>query len=161
MDLMAHHSTDKFNALNGRDKRLFFITIKMLEQQKWMSDNNVHSCKDRIISIFQPLGRPPKENKTNDYEEKMVRYSGERNEIEATFGTWKRVYKANNIRGKLADTGATWTGMPLCKKRDEVPKESSSRPAFTTRFWFFQQKGCRMRIIRFSHNSQMYLFSEP
>lgn len=109
MDLMAHHSTDKFNALNGRDKRLFFITIKMLEQQKWMSDNNVHSCKDRIISIFQPLGRPPKENKTDDYEEKMVRYSGERNEIETTFGTGKRVYKANNIRGKLADTGATWT----------------------------------------------------
>ena len=198
MDLMAHHSTDRFNALNERDKRLFFITIKMLEQQKWMSDNNVHSCKDRIISIFQPhvrpivrgkaktrvefgakigaaivngftfidhhswdaynesedlkthieafkrrfgmlparveadkiylnrlnrkylkdnnieccgkpLGRPPKEGRTEDYEEKMARYSGERNEIEATFGTGKRVYRANNIRGKLADTGAAWT----------------------------------------------------
>ena len=28
----------------------------------------------------------------------MARYSGERNEVEGTFGTGKRVYRANNIR---------------------------------------------------------------
>lgn len=54
LDLMAHHSTDSFNALNEWDKRLLFITIK---------------------------------RKTKS----------------------ERVYRANNIRGKLADTGAAWT----------------------------------------------------
>jgi hypothetical protein len=36
---------------------------------------------------------------------------GKRNEIEATFGTGKRVYKANNIRAKLPDTADTWVAM--------------------------------------------------
>ncbi|MGL5272512.1 MAG: hypothetical protein ACRC8J_03380, partial [Phocaeicola sp.] len=36
---------------------------------------------------------------------------GERNEIEATFGTGKRVYRANNIRAKLPETANSWTGM--------------------------------------------------
>ena len=34
--------------------------------------------------------------------------SGERNEVEATFGTAKRVYRANDIRAKLPETAATW-----------------------------------------------------
>ena len=38
----------------------------------------------------------------------MARYSGERNEIEGTFGTGKRVYRANNIRAKLSETGESW-----------------------------------------------------
>lgn len=29
-------------------------------------------------------------------------------EIEATFGTEKRVYRANNIRAKLPETGESW-----------------------------------------------------
>jgi hypothetical protein len=39
-----------------------------------------------------------------------ARASGERNEIEATFGTSKRVYRANNIRAKLPDTAKIWIG---------------------------------------------------
>ena len=35
---------------------------------------------------------------------------GERNEIEATFGTSKRVYRANDIRAKLDDTACTRIG---------------------------------------------------
>ena len=35
---------------------------------------------------------------------------GERNEIEATFGTSKRVYRANDIRAKLDETADTWIG---------------------------------------------------
>ena len=34
----------------------------------------------------------------------------ERNEIEATFGTSKRVYRANDIRTKLENTADTWIG---------------------------------------------------
>ena len=34
-----------------------------------------------------------------------------RNEVEAAFGTSKRVYRANNIRAKLPGTAECWTGM--------------------------------------------------
>ncbi|MCH4100212.1 MAG: hypothetical protein LKF06_06375 [Prevotella sp.] len=40
----------------------------------------------------------------------MTRNVGERNEVEATFGTDKRIYRANNIRAKRADTGTSWIG---------------------------------------------------
>lgn len=198
LNLFAHGSTDDFMRLKYRDRKLFFTILTMLRQQQEMFNNNVHSCKDRIISIFQPhirpivrgkakakvefgskigaaivdgytyidhfswdaynesedlkthieaylrrfgvlparveadkiylnrdnrkllkdlnieccgkpLGRPPKDMQTSDYEKKMAKYSGERNEIEATFGTGKRVYGADDIRGKLADTGESWT----------------------------------------------------
>lgn len=39
----------------------------------------------------------------------MAKNVGERNEVEATFGTGKRVYNANDIRAKLPDTGKSWT----------------------------------------------------
>ena len=56
-----------------------------------------------------PLGRPPKEEKDVHLEDKK-RAIGERNEVEATFGTSKRVYRANNIRAKLDETADTWIG---------------------------------------------------
>lgn len=34
--------------------------------------------------------------------------SSERNSVEATFGTAKRIYRANNIRAKLKETARTW-----------------------------------------------------
>ena len=34
-----------------------------------------------------------------------------RNEIECSFGTGKRIYRANDIRAKLPDTARCWTGM--------------------------------------------------
>ena len=33
------------------------------------------------------------------------------NEIECSFGTGKRIYRANDIRAKLPDTARCWTGM--------------------------------------------------
>lgn len=54
-----------------------------------------------------PLGRPRKH--PNPAETELRRKaSGERNEVEATFGTAKRVYRANDIRAKLPETAATW-----------------------------------------------------
>ena len=41
----------------------------------------------------------------------MTKAVGERNEIEATFGTGKRIYRANNIRAKLPQTANCWTAM--------------------------------------------------
>ena len=56
-----------------------------------------------------PLGRPPKEENDTHAEDKK-RAIGERNEIEGTFGTTKRVYRADDIRAKLNDTADTWIG---------------------------------------------------
>lgn len=36
---------------------------------------------------------------------------GQRNEVESTFGTAKRVYRANDIRAKLANTASVWTAL--------------------------------------------------
>ena len=70
--------------------------------RQYLKDNNVE-CYNR------PLGRPPKEDNDRHAEEKR-RAICERNEIEATFGTSKRVYRANNIRAKLDNTADTWIG---------------------------------------------------
>lgn len=51
------------------------------------------------------------ENLSNDrHAEEKRRALCERNEIEATFGTSKRVYRANDIRAKLENTADTWLG---------------------------------------------------
>ena len=50
------------------------------------------------------------ENLSNDrHTEGKRRAICERNEIEATFGTSKRVYRANDIRSKLDNTADMWT----------------------------------------------------
>ena len=59
----------------------------------------------------KPLGRPSKEQESEEYREKMAKNVGGRNEIEATFGTGKRIYRANDIRAKLPDTGESWTSI--------------------------------------------------
>ena len=41
----------------------------------------------------------------------MAKAVGERNEIECSFGTGKRIYRADNIRAKLPETARCWTGM--------------------------------------------------
>jgi hypothetical protein len=58
----------------------------------------------------KPLDRPSKEQNTKAYHDLITRNVGERNEVEATFGTGKRIYRANNIRAKRADTEASWVG---------------------------------------------------
>ena len=51
------------------------------------------------------------ENLSNDrHAEEKRRAICERNEIEATFGTSKRVYRANDIWAKLDNTADTWIG---------------------------------------------------
>ena len=68
---------------------------------------HINAC--HIDCYNRPLGRPPKEENDSHAEDKK-RAIGERNEIEATFGTSKRVYRANDIRAKLDETADTWIG---------------------------------------------------
>lgn len=60
-----------------------------------------------IVCHCPPLGRPRK-NPDPEEEELRRKASCERNGVEATFGTAKRVYGANNIRAKLKETARTW-----------------------------------------------------
>ena len=70
--------------------------------RQYLKDNNVE-CYNRS------LGRSPKEDNDRHAEEKR-RAICERNKIEATFGTFKRVCRANDIRAKLDNTADTWIG---------------------------------------------------
>lgn len=197
-DFLGKHASNLLACFSRRDCKWLMAAIKMYEQQKMMFEQNVRSCADRIISIYQPhlrpivrgkakakvefgakvgasivngytyvdhlswdaynessdlvtqmelykkrfgilpqevqadklylgkenrkyikachvncynrpLGRPPKEENDSHAEDKK-RAIGERNEIESTFGTSKRVYRANDIRAKLDDTADTWIG---------------------------------------------------
>ena len=58
-----------------------------------------------IATTVHWAGRP-----RNTHAEDKKRAIGERNEIEGTFGTTKRVYRANDIRAKLDQTADTWIG---------------------------------------------------
>ena len=64
-----------------------------------------------IHSYCKPLGRPPKDPPSDEMKSRMAKAIGDRNEIECSFGTGKRIYRANNIRAKLPDTARCWTGM--------------------------------------------------
>ena len=188
-----------WNSLNITEKRTMAAVIKVFNQQEYMFKNGIHTCKDRIISIFQPhvrpivrgkagariefggkigvsvvdgytyidhhswdaynecadfdthislyeerfgrkpqrffadkiymtkenrrklrdlgiqcmgarLGRPPKVKPQEQIDNERIGNSL-RNEVEATFGTSKRVYRADNIRAKLPGTAECWTGM--------------------------------------------------
>ena len=188
-----------WNSMNITEKRTMAAVIEVFHQQEYMFKNGIHTCKDRIISIFQPhvrpivrgkagariefggkigvsvvdgyayidhhswdaynesadfdthiplyeerfgrkprrffadktcmtkenrrklrelgiqcmgarLGRSPKVKSREQIEKERIGDSP-RNEVEATFGTSKRVYRADNIRAKLPRTAECWTGM--------------------------------------------------
>ncbi|MFR2734068.1 transposase [Hoylesella buccalis] len=75
----------------------------------WGKRNRKHIKSCHVNCYNRPLGRPPKEENDTHAEDKK-RAIGERNEIEGTFGTTKRVYRANDIRAKLDQTADTWIG---------------------------------------------------
>ena len=63
----------------------------------------------RFGMLPQEVQALPREGEQESYQDKK-RAIGERNEVEATFGTSKRVYWANDIRAKIDDTADTWIG---------------------------------------------------
>ena len=84
----------------------------MLADKIYMNQPNRRILKEYEIRAYcKPVGRPPKEHRSPEYLKKMVKAVGERNEVECSFGTGKRVYRANNIRAKLPETAECWTAM--------------------------------------------------
>lgn len=244
LDFLGKHVSSLLKYFSRHDYKCLQAALKMFEQQKMMFEQNVRSCADRIISIYQPhlrpivrgkakarvelgakigasivggytyvdhlswdaynestdltaqielfknrfgvlpleiqadklylgtanrkyikasnincynhpLGRPPKEENDEHAEDKK-RAIGERNEIEATFGTSKRIYRANNIRAKLDETADTWIG--ACFFAKNVMK--FLRGLFRLIFAEMNQKASKERII--SHLDRLVgVFEQP
>lgn len=112
-----HLSWDAYNESTDLDLQLelyktrFGMLPKELQADRlYLSKTNRSHVKNNHIDCYNhPLGRPPKEENDGHVEDKK-RAIGERNEIESTFGTAKRVYRANDIRAKLDETADTWIG---------------------------------------------------
>ena len=56
--LTTYLSKDLSFPLSYKQQRMLWIVKAVYDQQKYMYDNKVHSCSDRIVSIFQPHVRP-------------------------------------------------------------------------------------------------------
>lgn len=86
--------------------------VKCYADKIYMNRHNREILKKyHIQAAGKPLGRPSKEMQTEEYKQQSVKDMGQRNEVESTFGTAKRVYRANDIRAKLPDTADAWTAL--------------------------------------------------
>ena len=116
---LDHFSWDAYNEsedlathLKRYKERFGCLPIKCYADKIYMNrDNRKILQNNHILAAGKPSGRPTKEMKTDEYKQQAIEDNGVRNGVEATFGTGKRVYKANNIRAKLPDTGDTWTAL--------------------------------------------------
>lgn len=64
----------------------------------YMKVANRKLVKDmEVQSYCKPLGRPPKYPSPEEAKVRMAKAVGERNEIKCSFGTGKRIYRANDI----------------------------------------------------------------
>lgn len=114
-----HHSGDAYNEsadlalqIELYRQRFGFLPARLYADKIYMCKENRRLMKGlEIQAMGKPLGRPTKESKTHEYQSKMAEAAGERNETEATFGTGKRIYRANNIRAKLPETANCRTAM--------------------------------------------------
>jgi hypothetical protein len=105
-----NESSDLATQLELYKKRFGMLPQEVQADKLYLGKANRKLIKDCHVDCYNhPLGRPPKEGNDGHAEDKK-RAIGERNEVEATFGTSKRVYRANDIRAKLDNTADTWIG---------------------------------------------------
>ena len=105
-----NESSDLAMQLELYKKRFGMLPQEVQADKLYLGKANRNLIKDCHVECYNhPLGRPPKDENDRHAEDKR-RAIGERNEVEATFGTSKRVYRANDIRAKLDDTADTWIG---------------------------------------------------
>lgn len=113
-----HHSWEAYNEstdlklhVQKYKERFGFLPAVILADKIYLNKENREYLKEQEIRTYcKPLGRPPKQQDPQILA-KMKKAVGERNEVECSFGTGKRIYRANNIRAKRPDTARCWTGM--------------------------------------------------
>ena len=114
-----HHSWEAYNEssdlllhINKFKERFGYLPATILADKIYMNNANRKLLTEMEIKTYcKPLGRPPKNPPSLDILAKMAKAVGDRNEVECSFGTGKRIYRANNIRAKLPETARCWTGM--------------------------------------------------
>ena len=114
-----HHSWNAYNEssdleLHTRlfEQRFGCLPVTILADKIYMNKANRNFLKANEIKTYsKPLGRPPKEPRHPEYYDNMAKAIGDRNEVECSFGTGKRIYRADNIRAKLPNTAECWTEM--------------------------------------------------
>ena len=114
-----HHSWQAYNESADLDpqiqlyqERFGYLPATILVDKIYLNKCNRDILSEyEILTYCKPLGRPPREPVSEERRVKMAKAAGERNEIECSFGTGKRIYHANDIRAKLPDTARCWTGM--------------------------------------------------
>lgn len=105
-----NESSDLVTQMELYKKRFGILPQEVQADKLYLGKENRKYIKACHVNCYnRPLGRPPKEENDSHAGDKK-RAIGERNEIEGTFGTSKRVYRANEIRAKLDDTADTWIG---------------------------------------------------
>ena len=98
-------------------QRFGYLPVKCYADRICLNRANRKLLGDfHIQAAGKPLGRPAKEIQTAAYKQQSIQDKGVRNAVEATFGTAKRVYRADDIRAKLPDTADTWTAMCFLAK---------------------------------------------
>ena len=113
------HSRDAYNESQDLllqiqlfKERFGYLPATILADKIYLNRANRDILEDfEVHSYCKPLGRPPKDPPSDEMKFRMAKAIGERNEIECSFGTGKRIYRANDIRAKLPDTARCWTGM--------------------------------------------------
>lgn len=114
-----HHSWDAYNESQDLllqiqlfKERFGYLPATILADKIYLNRANRDILEDfEVHSYCKPLGRPPKDPPSDEMKSRVAKAIGERNEIDSSFGTGKRIYRANDIRAKLPDTARCWTGM--------------------------------------------------
>ncbi len=114
-----YHSWDAYNESQDLllqiqlfKERFGYLPATILADKIYQNRSNRDILEDfEIHSYCKPLGRPPKDPPSDEIKSRKAKAIGERNEIECSFGTGKRLYRANDIRAKLPDTARCWTGI--------------------------------------------------
>lgn len=103
-----NESSDLAKQLANYKERFHVFPAEVQADKIYLNKVNRSMLKGMHIKCHcAPLGRPPK-NPDPTQKALQLKASGERNEVEASFGTAKRRYRADNIRAKLPDTARSW-----------------------------------------------------
>jgi len=101
--------TDLVTHVENYKKHHGFYPARLLGDKIYLNRANRMLLKSLNIEIVgKALGRPSTDSKKPEVRKALAKAMGERNEIEACFGTAKRRYRMNNIRAKLEKTSASW-----------------------------------------------------
>jgi hypothetical protein len=164
-----HHSWDAYNEASDFDTHIKLFKERFGKMAHRFFGDKIYLNKENrkkmkgfgIECMGRALGRPPK-NQTEEQREREIIGVGLRNEVEATFGTSKRVYRADNIRAKLPDTAQCWTAMcyfvknltkfmrELCRLLTEILHFLNNKCYFLAFFQNFLLSRPNMRAVSFN-----------